>query len=75
MADELGMAASATGVVITDVKAGPGQQFFGKGDIIKQVNGVAIDSVGTLQRVLQQTSRGWTVALQRGRQNLYFRLS
>ena len=75
VADELGMAASATGVVITDVKVGPGQQFFAKGDIIKQVNGVAIDSVGTLQRVLQQTSQGWTVALQRGRQNLYFRLS
>ena len=75
VADELGMAAAATGVVITEVKAGPGQQFFGKGDILRQVNGVAIDSVETLQRVLQQAPHGWTVALQRGGQNLYFRLS
>ena len=75
VADELGMASAATGVVITDVKAGPGQQFFGKGDILRQVNGVAIDSVETLQRVLQQPTQGWSVALQRGGQNLHFRLS
>ena len=75
VADELGLIGSATGVVITDVKNGPGQQFFGKGDILRQVNGVPIDSVDTLKRVLQQPSRGWTVSLQRGGQNLYFRLS
>ncbi len=74
VADELGMAADATGVVVTDVKAGPAQQFFGKGDVLRQVNGVNIDSVDTLRRVLQQPSRGWTIGLQRGGQNVYFRL-
>ena len=75
VADELGMAASATGVVIIDVKDSSGQQFFAKNDILRQVNGVPIDSVETLKRVLLQPSHGWTVALQRGGQNLYFRLS
>ena len=75
VADELGLISSATGVVITDVKDGPGQQFFAKSDILRQVNGVPIDSVETLKRVLQRPSRGWTVSLQRGGQNLYFRLS
>ena len=75
VADELGLNASATGVVITNVPDGLGQQFFGKGDVLRQVNGVAIDSVETLKQVLKQPSRGWTVTLQRGGQNLYFRLS
>lgn len=75
LADELGIAGLTTGVVITDVKDGPGQQFFGKGDILRQVNGVPIDSVETLKRVLLQPTRGWTVSLQRGGQSLYFRLS
>ena len=74
VADELGLIASATGVVITGVKDGSGQQFFAKSDILRQVNGVPIDSVETLKRVLQLPSRGWTVSLQRGGQNLYFRL-
>ncbi len=75
VADELGLIASAIGVVIIDVKVGSGQQFFAKNDILRQVNGVAIDSVETLRRVLQLPSRGWTVSLQRGGQNLYLRLS
>ncbi len=74
VADELGLVSSATGVAITAIKVGPGQQFFGRGDILQQVNGVPIDTVETLKRVLQQPSRGWTVSLQRGNQKLYFRL-
>ncbi len=74
VADELGLIASATGVVITNVKDGSGQQFFAKNDILRQVNGVPIDSVETLKRVLQLPSHGWTVSLQRGGQNLYVRL-
>ena len=41
---------------------------------LPKINGVAIDSVETLQRVLQQPSQGWSVSLQRGRQNIQFRL-
>jgi serine protease Do len=74
VADELGIDGTSQGVVITNVKPGPAQQFFAKGDILRQVNGVTIDSVATLVKVLGQNTRGWTLALERGGQRLFFRL-
>ncbi|MBG1231435.1 Do family serine endopeptidase [Aestuariivirga litoralis] len=74
VADELGMDTSAKGVVISGLQNGPARQFFIKGDIILEMNGAAIDTVDTLQRVVAQPSRGWVIGLLRGGQKVYFRL-
>lgn len=74
VADELSLDSSLHGVVITDVKQGPAQQFLTKGDIIREVNGVAIDTVDSLRRVLQKPSRGWLIGFERGGQKVYLRL-
>jgi len=74
VADELGMPSTAKGVVITAVQQGPAMQFFGKGDIILELNGVAIDTIDTLNKVLKQPTRGWVIGMQRGGQKVYFRL-
>ncbi len=70
----LGNANGAKAVVVKDVKQGPAQQFFAKGDIIANVNGVVIDSVETLKKVLSKPSRTWSIGLQRGGQQLFIRL-
>jgi S1-C subfamily serine protease len=74
VADELGLDSTLHGVVITEVKDGPAQQFLTKGDIIREVNGVAIDSVDVLRRVLQKPARGWLIGFERGGQKVYLRL-
>jgi Do/DeqQ family serine protease len=74
VADEVGMPASATGVVALDVKQGPAQQFFRKGDVILDINGAAVDSVNTLRGILQQPSNRWVVGFLRGGRKAYLRL-
>jgi len=74
VAEEMGIDQNASGVVIEDVKAGVAQQYFAKGDIIRNFNGVAVENVQTLLKALQQTNRTVVLILQRGDQRLYFRL-
>jgi Do/DeqQ family serine protease len=74
VADEVGLAADATGVVAIDVKQGPAQQFFRKGDILVDVNGQAIDSVNTLREILRQAPRRWVIGFQRAGRKAYLRL-
>ncbi len=74
VADELGLRSDAQGVVITDIKSGPAQQFLTKGDILREVNGVAIDQVDTLRSVLQKGGRSWLIGFERGGQKVYLRL-
>ena len=74
VADELGMNTTAKGVVITQVQDGPAQQLFTKGDIILELNGVGIDTIDTLNKVLKQPSRGWVIGMLRGGQKVFFRL-
>jgi S1-C subfamily serine protease len=74
VADELGLRTDAQGVVITDIKSGPAQQFLTKGDILREVNGVAIDQVDTLRSVLQKGGRSWLIGFERGGQKVYLRL-
>jgi Do/DeqQ family serine protease len=66
VADEVGLPAEAVGVVAVDVKTGPAIQFFKKGDIILEVNGVTIDSVDSLRAVVLQPARRWVISFQRG---------
>ena len=74
VAEEMGIDQNASGVVIEDVKAGVAQQYFAKGDIIRNFNGVAVENVQTLLKALQHTNRTVVLILQRGDQRLYFRL-
>lgn len=74
VADEVDLPFNALGVVALDVKQGPAQQFFRKGDIILDVNGAAIDSVNTLRGILQQSPSRWVIGFQRGGRKAYLRL-
>jgi S1-C subfamily serine protease len=74
VADEVGIDSASHGVVITQVKEGPAQQFLAKGDIIREVNGVAVDTVEALRRVLQRPARGWLIGFERRGQKVYLRL-
>ena len=74
VADEVGLPSNAVGVVALDVKQGPAQQFFRKGDIILDVNGAAVDSVDTLRGILQQSPSRWVIGFQRGGRKAYLRL-
>jgi Do/DeqQ family serine protease len=74
VADEMGLAADATGVVAFDLKPGPAQRFFQKGDIILDVNGAAIDSVDTLRSILEQSPRRWVVGFIRAGRKVVLRL-
>lgn len=74
VADEVGLAADATGVVALEVKAGPAQQFFRKGDIITDVNGQVIESVATLRNILRQATGRWQIGFMRGGRKAFLRL-
>ncbi len=74
VADEVGLSADATGVVALDIKVGPAQQFFRKGDVITDVNGQVIDSVETLRGVLQQATKRWQIGFMRGGRKVFLRL-
>jgi Do/DeqQ family serine protease len=74
VADELGLDGQERGVVVTKVQDGPAQQFLAKGDLLREVNGVAIESVDVLRRVLQKPGRGWVIGFERNGQKVYLRL-
>ena len=66
VADELGLPADTKGVAITKIEGGPAQRFFKPGDIVVEVNGVAIDNVDMLTRALDSDARLWRIAIDRG---------
>jgi Do/DeqQ family serine protease len=74
VADEMNLPSDSTGVVALDLKQGPAQQFFQKGDIILDVNGTAIDSVNTLRNLLQQAPQRWVIGFMRGGRKAYLRM-
>ena len=74
VADELGMSSDSAGVVVTEVRDGPGARFgFRKGDIIVSVNGVEVDSVATLAEVLGRETGSWNLAVNRKGRTLSLR--
>ena len=66
VADELGLRTDATGVAVTGIDKGPAQRFFRKGDVLLEINGAAITSVGVLQEVLAGEPGFWRIAIRRG---------
>ena len=74
VADELGLAADALGVVISDAGDAQSGGFFQKGDIISNINGVAVDSVATLRKAMQTPQSRWQIEIDRNGQKLRLRL-
>ncbi len=74
VADEMGLPAEAVGVVAITVKSGPAQQFFQKGDIIRDVNGQTVESVDVLRTILEQATRSWVIGFERGGRKAYLRI-
>ena len=70
LAEELAMEAAWSGVVITDTEAGSTarRMRFRIGDIILEVNGVAIDQVATLLQTLDSGKGRWQFTIKRGEQ-------
>ncbi|MFN0194659.1 MAG: Do family serine endopeptidase, partial [Aestuariivirga sp.] len=66
VAEELGLRQAANGVVSMGATAPPANRFFRRGDMIVEVNGVGIDTVETLKRVLSEGSGFWRIAIRRG---------
>jgi serine protease Do len=66
VAEELNLAPSATGVVVTAVKRGPAARFFKKGDIILDLNGTMVDSVATLTQTVDASQGFWQFSINRG---------
>jgi Do/DeqQ family serine protease len=66
VADELGMPANTEGVAIVKLEGGPARRFFKRGDIVLEINGVMIDSVDALRKVLESDARLWRVVIDRG---------
>jgi Do/DeqQ family serine protease len=74
VAEEVGLPASATGVVALDVRNGPAGRFFRKGDIIIAVNGARIGNVRELDQALQVDLGSWSIVLRRRGQTLQLTL-
>ncbi len=66
VAEEVGMAADATGVVVTEVGKGLAQRFFKKGDLLLLVNRKEIASVKDLRDALAEEPGRWSIAIERG---------
>ncbi len=66
VAEDVGMAADATGVVVTAVDSGTAQRFFKKGDLLLLVNRKEIDTVKDLRDALADDQGRWSIAIERG---------
>ncbi len=74
---ELELSAFDRGVVISDIKAGSfgARHRLKVGDVIVQVNGEAVTSVGQLQKLLVEAEKGWEIAIRRNGQVASMRIS
>ena len=72
VAEEMRLPFDLVGVVIADVSGGsPAQQVgFQKGDIVREVNGAAIDRTAALERAATTRPAYWSIVVQRDGQTL-----
>lgn len=72
LSDQIGMNLLSRGVVILEIRRGSASQRFGfkPRDIVKEVNGDEIRTVGQLQRVLSQKSKQWNISINRNGKSL-----
>ena len=69
-AEDAGLSADASGVVVLDVKDAPTKRLFQKGDVILEVNGAVIADVATLKIATGEPQRLWTIRVLRGTRKL-----
>ncbi|MBL8789079.1 MAG: DegQ family serine endoprotease [Rhizobiales bacterium] len=74
VAEEVGMAAEAEGVVVTDVGNGPAQRFFKKGDMLLFVNRSEITKVQDLRDAVAAGPSSWSIGIGRDGKQLNIRL-
>ncbi len=75
VAEEIGLQAVETGVVVSDIKGGPAARIgFRKGDILVEINGRQIGDVKTLVEVLSGDDRYWAFSISRGGRTLRMQL-
>ena len=74
VADELGVGTLMNGVVAVDIQGGIAQRFFQKGDVVLDVNGVAIADVDGLEKVLATDPGYWEIQIDRGGHKLQMKL-
>ncbi len=74
VAEELGMAVNAEGIVILEVPNGPPRKFFQKGDIIREVNGQVLAKVSDLRESVANPVDIWNLGIERGGQLFRLRL-
>ncbi len=65
VAEELNLAAELTGVVIEVVPVGQAQRLFQNGDVLLNVNGVAITDIKSLLPTLEEQQRRWNIVINR----------
>jgi Do/DeqQ family serine protease len=77
LADELRLDASAEGVVVLEIASGSLAQNLGfqRGDVIAAVNNEKIARTGDLDRIAKETTRRWSITVQRGGQQLSLNFS
>ena len=64
--EELGLAGGLTGVVVTKLEDGPARRLgFRPGDVIAELNGEEIDSVGNLAKMLSDGADYWLITVNR----------
>lgn len=74
VADEVNLSADTTGVVVLQVKDGPAAQWMQKGDILREVNGQKIDTVASLNTMINQSPQRWVIGFERAGQKIYLRI-
>ncbi|MCW9040606.1 MAG: PDZ domain-containing protein, partial [Rhodospirillales bacterium] len=67
LADEIGIGGNPRGVIILRVRRGGTAQRlrFQPGDIVREINGEAVQTVEGLVRLISQPSQAWRVAIER----------
>ncbi len=70
VAEDIGFAADAEGVVAFDIKSNPAAQLFKKGDLIFEINGEAVRSVKDVIAATVEAKRRWEFGIQRGNRKL-----
>jgi Do/DeqQ family serine protease len=72
LAQRLGMPTDSQGVVIVDLQSNSAAQSLGfdRGDIIREVNGTAINSADDLQKAASRDTRLWRFTIVRGGQTI-----
>lgn len=65
VAEELGLPSQATGVVAAEIRGGPARRIFRKGDVILEVNGIAINTVANLSEAVNTAEGYWQFSVNR----------